>query len=420
MKVNEFISAVKAGEYDDSLTQLYGIRRLDAQRNRYENAAAKFYASFGNKDIIVLSVPGRTELLGNHTDHNGGKVLASAIDVDLIGVASLDTNIHLRGSGDINIDINNLTPDEDGEGSVASLVRGVVDAYSRCGLNYGGFDLYTLSDIKSGIGVSSSASFAILIGFVLSKLYNGGSVSPLALAMFAKYAENVHFGKECGIMDQISCGYGGTVYMDLKREDYPVVKYVNVDFSKFSHRMYLIDTKSSHRTLSDYYSAVSEEMRAVARVFGKQRLCDVAEEDIFTDIKLVRKKCGDRPVLRAMHFFEENRRVEKQMENLEKGDFNGYLDLVRESGDSSFKLLQNIYAFPNEQQISLALALAERSGVVARVHGGGFGGTIQCYVSPDKEAGFLALMRRTFGENACLKVNIGRKGAVEIRKEGIV
>lgn len=419
MKVNEVIVALKSGAFDKTLSSLYGEGALKAQKSRYETAASKFSTLFGNKEVRIFSVPARTELSGNHTDHNGGKTLASAINIDLIGIASTDAQARLKGGGNANIDVSNLSVVEKDKGSAASLARGVLDAFSRCGLNYGGFNLYTLSDIKSGTGISSSAAFSVLIGLTVSKLYNEGAVSPLSLAIFAKYAENVHFGKACGLMDQIACAFGGTVYIDFKREDYPLIKNIEVDFSKLRRKLYLVDTGSSHRALSDYYSEVSSEMKSVAWLLSKERLCDIPEKVFLSKAAFVLRECGDRAFLRAIHFYGENERVEAQMNCLEKGDFEEFLKLVRGSGDSSFKFLQNIYAVPEEQRVAVAIALAEKCGAVARVHGGGFGGNIQCYVEPSGEAEFLSLMKSVFGEDSCLEIVPGRRGAVEVSGEGL-
>lgn len=404
-----------------SLNELYG-NKADIQRQRYALVADEFEKLFGERPTMFFSASGRTEVSGNHTDHNHGKVLAAAVDLDVIAaVLPTDDNtitVQSQGHGINVVNCCDLEVKADEVNTSNALVRGVCKGLKDRGYACGGFKAYTVSDVLKGSGLSSSAAFEVLIGTVLNHLYNNGEVSDVAIAQIAQYAENVYFGKPSGLMDQMASSVGGFITIDFKDTEDPVIKAMDFDISKYGHSLCIIDTKGSHADLTPEYGAIPAEMKAVASYFGKTCLREV-EECVMSEIPALREKFGDRAVLRAMHFYDENRRVDEICESIEKGDLDAFLSVIKRSGDSSYKYLQNVYAniAPKEQSVSLALYIAEAllSGEGAcRVHGGGFAGTIQAFVPNGKLDSFKTGIEAVFGEGSCYVLNIRAYGGCKV------
>jgi galactokinase len=422
----ELITAIRGGSADAMLTRLYGADALDAQKTRYVTAVEAFGELYGtDRDLGIYSVAGRSELSGNHTDHNHGCVIAASVDLDIIAVAAKreDNVIRVKSEGfpeDV-VDIAAYTePDTSKYANSASIIAGMSRAFADKGLTVGGFDAYTTSNVLKGSGLSSSAAFEDMIGNILNHLYNDGKVSNVEIAKLAQFSENVFFGKPCGLMDQVACAVGGIVSIDFKDTSAPVIEQVDFDLSAAGYRLCIVNTGGNHADLTDDYAAVPAEMKAVAAHLGKTVLRETDEAAVTACIPALRKTCGDRAILRALHFFNENKRVAQQKEALKSGDLDAYFAGVIASGKSSFCYLQNVYTTKNvsEQGLSLALCLAESylAGKKAafRVHGGGFAGTIQAYVPAEDVEGFRALMDGAFGEGACVVLRIRPRGAVRM------
>jgi len=417
---NELRRQIDGGDFDQTFSRLY-VDVL-AARERYTNAILEFEKLWGEREVILVSAPGRTELGGNHTDHQRGCVLAAAVDLDIICVASpkRENNIYVcsKGHDPRIIELDDLSPCESESRHSGSLIRGIASWFDRDGYNIGGFDAYTTSDVLRGSGLSSSAAFEVAVGNTLNLLYNGGAVTPEEIAASGQYSENEYFGKPSGLMDQMASSIGGFVHIDFAVPEKAVVTPIKFDFATSGYSLCVIDTKGSHADLTSEYAAIPAEMRAVAGYFGKQYLREVDENEFFGSIPAIRAVAGDRAVLRAMHFFRDSANVKKQAAALSDGDFSEYLRLVNASGQSSFTCLQNIYANSREQGLSLALAISERllseCGGAWRVHGGGFAGTIQAYVP----SGFLDEYRteidRVFGNSSCRVLSVRQVGGVRV------
>lgn len=412
------------GELNQVLLDLYYDESiLETQKKRYIKAIENFEHLYGAKEIEIYSAPGRTEIGGNHTDHQNGKVLAASINLDAIAVVAKTDNTIVKvtseGYPDLAIDISVLEPKKEETGKTQALIRGVAAGMKNRGYNIGGFEAFVTSDVLSGSGLSSSAAYEVLIGNVLSGLYNGGQLNPIVIAQIGQEAERDFFGKPCGLMDQMACSFGGMIFIDFENDKYPLVKKVDVDFNKFGYSLCIIDTKGSHADLTDEYAAVPSEMNAVAEYFGKLHLRQVDEKDFYANISNIRAAVGDRAVLRAFHWFNENRRVEKQVQALEDGKFEDFKKYIRKSGESSFKYLQNVFATKSveNQSVSLALAFSEKfikeRGVV-RVHGGGFAGTIQAFVADEIVRDFKKYMETFFGPASCYILHIRTEGGKKI------
>ena len=417
---------IAEGGIDERITYVYGASALDAQKARYSKAIDEFAAIYGaDREITLYSVAGRSELSGNHTDHNYGCVVAASIDLDIIAVASKreDSVIAIKSEGfpeDV-VDFSKYNaPVESKFGTSESIIAGMVQGFLKDGYAVGGFDAYTTSNVLKGSGLSSSAAFEDMVGNILSHMYNNGGVDNVEIAKLAQYSENVFFGKPCGLMDQVACAVGGIVAIDFKDPKAPVINKVDFDVSAAGYNLCIVNTGGNHADLTDDYASVPAEMKSVAAYFGKAVLREVDENEFYANIAALRESVGDRAVLRALHFFGENKRVALQKEALEKGDLDAYFEQVIASGKSSFCYLQNVYTTKNlkEQGLSLALCLAE--GYLAdkkaayRVHGGGFAGTIQAYVPMSDVEGFRALMDGVFGEGKCIVLRIRPEGAVKI------
>lgn len=367
---------------------------------------------------VEVSAPGRTELGGNHTDHQNGQVLAAAVDMQVSAAvapacAAASVEIYSEGFGLIELDITDLVPLEDEVGTTAALVRGVLAGLKDQGFKVGGFKAYITSDVPPGSGLSSSAAFEVLIGRIQSELYNDGSVSPVELARIGRFAENEYFGKPCGLMDQMASAFGGIIYIDFAYDDCPIIEEIDFDFDKRGYKLCITNTGGSHADLTDEYAAVPAEMMAVAELFGQEKLRGITTEQILEKATDIRDKAGDRALLRALHFAGETERAKAQAEALKDGDFGEFLRLVKESGDSSYKLLQNIYVADKSGPQSIAVGLAVSEAVlgedgVCRVHGGGFAGTIQAFVKDDAVERYKVAMDKLFGDGACKVLRIGR------------
>lgn len=411
---------------DDGLAKLFTDLYFDKaslQKARYLNAIKAFEKNFGAQDIAIYSAPGRTEIGGNHTDHQHGEVLAASINQDAIAVvaATEDQRISLV-SGDapmFTVDCNDSDVKENEKNTTQSLIRGVVAGLKKNGYRVGGFQAYVTSDVLIGAGLSSSAAFETLLGTILSGLYNDGTVSAIEIAKIGQYAENVYFGKPCGLMDQMACSVGSLVHIDFADPSSPVVEKVEYDFSKKGYHLCITDTKGSHADLTPDYAAVPAEMKSVATYFGKEVLHEVSEEDVVKNITALREKCGDRAVLRALHFYEENKRVQKQTKALKADEIDTFLKTVAASGASSFQFLQNVYTNHDitHQNVSVSLQLAEmilQGRGAARVHGGGFAGTMQAWVPDDLVEAYAAQMDAVFGKGACSVLAIRGCGGIRV------
>ncbi len=426
MNTKELISHIEQGGIDQRLTYIYGEAAVSMQRARYIKAIGEFADIYGaDREIGLYSVAGRSELSGNHTDHNHGCVIAASIDLDIIAVASKreDSTVRIKSEGfpEDAVDFSvYTTPVNEKFGTSESIIAGMCAGFLKDGYKVGGFDAYTTSNVLKGSGLSSSAAFEDMVGNILSHMYNGGGVDNVEIAKLAQYAENEFFGKPCGLMDQVACAVGGIVGIDFADPKTPVIDKVDFDITGAGYNLCIVNTGGNHADLTDDYASVPAEMKAVAAHFGKKVLREVDEDKFIGEIPALREKVGDRAILRALHFFSENKRVAKQRAALSGGDLDGFFTEVLASGSSSFCYLQNVYTNKNltEQGLSLALCLADGylSGKRAawRVHGGGFAGTIQAFVPTAEVEGFRSLMDGVFGEGKCIVLRIRPEGAVKI------
>lgn len=421
--LNTVRNEITSGIFDERLERLYGSDTEKA-RARFLHITHLFEEKFGDREgIRFFSAPGRTEVCGNHTDHNHGQVLAAAINLDAVACAVKTDDHFIRVysenyPGDI-IDINILEPQMKEVEKSASLVRGVAARFKELGYNIGGIDCVTVNNVLKGSGMSSSASFEVLVGTMLSYLYNDGKVSPVEIAKIAQYAENKFFGKPCGLMDQMACSVGSFVQIDFKDPETPVITPVEFDFKSCGHALCIVDTRADHADLTDDYAAIRREMEAVAGYFGKNCLREITEDDVLTNIAGIKEKLGERPLLRAIHFFEDNKRVEKEAEALKNGDFDTFKALTIASGYSSYMYNQNVFssASPLSQPVSLALSVSElilKGKGAWRVHGGGFAGTIQAFVPECLLNEYKDSMEAIFGEGSCYILAIRPFGGTEV------
>ena len=398
-KASLVIKEIQEGSYNDILKVVYiDENRIEKQPQRYVEAIEKFISLYGDQEIEIYSTPGRSEVSGNHTDHQNGEVLAAAINLDIIAVVSKNENE---------------------VGTSEGLMRGVLARFKELGYKIGGFNGYMTSDVLQGSGLSSSAAFEVMIGTILSGLYNEMKVDPVVIGQVGQYSENVYFGKPCGLMDQSACSVGSLIHIDFKDNSKPVVEKVDVEFSSFKHSLCIVDVHASHADLTDDYAAVPYEMKKVAQFFGKEVLREVDEKDFYNQLVEVRKEVGDRAILRAIHLFNENKRVEKAVSSLKNNDFDTFRQVIKNSGDSSYKYLQNVYSnkYPDNQAVSLALALSEgilENHGVCRVHGGGFAGTIQAFVEDEYVDHYKEEIEKYFGEGSCHVLKVRKFGGMKV------
>ena len=404
---------------------IYGTDESAAlQKDRYERAISEFTKAFeGKEPEAIFSAPGRTEVGGNHTDHQHGEVLAASINKDAIAIVSKRSddkvNVLAEGFGMTNIELADLKLREEVKGSTASLIRGVLAGLKDGGYTLGGFDAYITSDVLIGAGLSSSAAFETLIGTVVSGLYNDMNIDPVEIAKTGQFAENIYFGKPCGLMDQMACSVGNLVHIDFEDPANPVVDKVDFDFSKTGYVLAITDTKGSHADLTDEYAAVPSEMKKIASLLGHDVLRPIDFEDILDNIDMLRKEAGDRAVLRAIHFINETDRAGMEADALKNNDINSFIDLVKRSGDSSFKYLQNVYSNKDVsvQNVSLALSISDTilgADEASRVHGGGFAGTIQAFVKKQNASRYQKYMDKVFGDGACEILAIRKYGGIRV------
>ena len=406
-----------------TIKELYGAENETAQTERYKNAVEKFKELYGDCEYRIFSASGRTEVGGNHTDHNCGKVLAAGVSLDVIAIVKKtdDTIIEVKSEGfpkDI-VDISDTTVHADEKGKSSSLIRGVAAGLKNKSCNIGGFKAYTTSNVLKGSGLSSSAAFEVLIGTILNYLYNDLKATDVEIAQISQYAENVYFGKPSGLMDQMASSVGNFITIDFKDPENPIIEKIDFDFDKCGHSLCIVDTKGSHENLTPEYAAIPNEMKAVAGFFGKEVLREITLSDVLENIVALREKFGDRAVLRALHFFNENDTVEREAKALQDGDFKAFLKEITISGNSSYKYLQNIYANnnPREQGLAIGLKLAETvlgGEGACRVHGGGFAGTIQAFVPNGKLEKFKDTLNGCFGDGSCHIISIRPVGGIEV------
>lgn len=399
---------------------------VEAQKARYETITAGYEECYGKaQELSYFSAPGRTEVGGNHTDHNHGCVLAAAVNLDIVAAAAKnDDNVvrlkSLEYPGMDVIDLNDLAPQEKEMEKAASLIRGVCARCRELGYTVGGFNAYTATQVLKGSGLSSSAAFEVVIVTAISHLFNDGAIDAVTAAQIAQYAENVYFGKPSGLMDQTASSVGGFTAIDFHDPKKPVLEKVDFDLAKYNHALCIVDTGGNHADLTGDYAAIPVEMKSVARLLGAEVLRDADEGEFWNRLGELRQKVGDRAVLRAMHFFSDNRAAQEEAALLKAGDFDGFKEKIIASGRSSATRLQNVFACsnPSEQGLSLALAVSEKllAGKGAwRVHGGGFAGTIQAFVPVEMLEEYRSAMEAVFGEGTCHVLSIRSAGGVQVK-----
>ncbi|MBQ3870112.1 MAG: galactokinase [Clostridia bacterium] len=419
MICSDLILSIQNGEYDERLVSLYGKTSLTKEKERVCRAIREFSKLYGDVDARVFSTTGRSEISGNHTDHNHGCVLAASVDLDIIAVAcKTDDNIIRVKSEGFDEDVCPLGSGDFKKYSSAAIIYGVCDGFEKSGAKIGGFRAYTTSSVLKGSGLSSSAAFEDMTGFILSELYNEGKVDNVKIAKISQYAENIFFGKPCGLMDQVACAVGGFVFIDFGKEE-PLITPIKFDLAGAGYDLCIVNTGGNHADLNEDYASVPSEMKAVAACFGKETLRGIKREELLSESAQLRQKLGDRPLLRAFHFINENERVVKQRDALMNGDFGTFLSLVKESGDSSFRFLQNVYTNknPNEQGLSLAICISENilgDNGVCRVHGGGFAGTVQAFVKRGFTDEYKTQIEKVFGKGSCSVLSVRAEGTAVI------
>lgn len=418
-------SQLASGNFDSRLKEVYlSDKAVADQKERDAVIIDEFVRLFGDNDSIELfSAPGRTEVGGNHTDHNHGKVLAAGVDLDTVAAAARrDDNVIIEKSfkfDALEVDISNLEVHKEEYGKSSGLIRGICAGFVERGYKIGGFNAASMSRVLSGSGLSSSAAYEVLIATILNHLYNDGGISDVEIAKIAQFAENKYFGKPCGLLDQMTSSVGGFITIDFKDPSKPIINKVDFDFASCGHALCIVDTGGNHADLTDDYAAIRKEMESAAEVFGKKVLREVDEDELMQNISLVREKVNDRAVLRAMHFYAENKRVDAEIAALESGDFEQFKKLVIESGRSSYMYNQNVFTASDveHQGVSLALAMCENllAGKGAwRVHGGGFAGTIQAFVPLDMLSDFCEKIEAVFSKGSCYVLSVRPFGGIKL------
>lgn len=427
MRLEETLQLLETEGAKHLMRQLYG-ETAEENVNRYRHVVQKFHDTFGDQDMMLFSSPGRTEISGNHTDHNHGKVLAGSINLDCVAVGAINHSskvniISETFNQDLTIDLNDLTPSQKKAGTV-DLIKGLLKGFEESGYKIGGFDAYITSNVISSAGVSSSASFEMLLCSMINRFFNEGRMDTVAYAHIGKYAENVYWDKASGLLDQMACAVGGLITIDFLNPNEPKVEKIDFDFASRNHSLIIVQTGRGHADLSADYSAVPAEMKKVAEYFGKEVCAQITEEQLIEHLKEVREYAGDRSVLRALHFFEENKRVEAEVKALKEGRFEDFLKNVTASGNSSWKWLQNCYTNTNyqEQGISIALALTElfieeKKRGACRIHGGGFAGVIMAMLPNDLVDEYVAFIEKALGEGSAYRMTIRPYGAICVNDE---
>jgi len=426
-KARELKTALGTDKTRSLFRTLYGVKPgvIEAQIARYALLLDSFTSAFSaDGDVAFYSTPGRTEVGGNHTDHNAGRVLAAAVDLDVVAVAAptSEPRITIESAGYPRhaVELSDLEVKESERYSSAALTRGVCARFHQLGHAVGGFNACMTSRVLKGSGLSSSAAYEVMVATILNDLYNAGNIPDIEIAQMSQFSENNFFGKPCGLMDQTTCQVGGFVTIDFKDFAEPIVHKVDYHFSASGYALMIVDTGGSHADLNDDYTALENEMKDVARAFGGSVLREFSKERVLAEFPFLRERLkNDRAILRALHFFDDDRRVVEQVKALENGDFPRFLNLVVESGQSSWMLCQNCYSHKNipEQGISVALAVSEnllKGRGAWRVHGGGFAGTIQAFVPKDLTAGYALAMKKIFGEESCHELIIRPAGSLRL------
>ena len=423
MEKNLLLQQLDGGKAADFLEKMYGKDHAKENKNRYLHVMEGFVQAFKNTDMYLFTSAGRTEISGNHTDHNHGKVLAGSINLDCVGAAAKNYSSHVRiisetYNQDITIDLNDLEPSAKKAGTV-DLIKGILKGFETSGYSVGGFNAYITSNVISAAGVSSSASFEMLLCSMLNAFFNESRMDNVAYAHIGKFAENKYWDKASGLLDQMACAVGGLITIDFVEPMTPMVKKIDFDFQAQNHSLIIVQTGKGHADLSAEYSSIPEEMKKVAKYFGKDVLAQISEEKVIQHLPEIRKFAGDRAVLRALHFFEENKRVEQEVKALRENDFAAFLEGITASGNSSWKWLQNVYTTANvqEQGISIALALTElfiakKGRGACRVHGGGFAGVIMAMIPNDLVDEYVAYIEKAMGEGSAYRMSIRPYGAI--------
>lgn len=423
MKVCDTIQMLESEKSRKLMTALYGEAAVAANIERYQNLVKSFQKKFAEEDVTLFSSPGRTEISGNHTDHNHGKVLAGSINLDCVGVAAKNNSskVHIISetfNQSFIIDLNDLSPSDKKAGTI-DLVKGLLQGFKESGYEVGGFNAYITSNVISAAGVSSSASFEMLLCSILNTFFNEGRMDTVAYAHIGKYSENVYWDKASGLLDQMACAVGGLITIDFLEPASPVVEKIDFDFSSQNHSLIIVNTGKGHADLSADYSSVPIEMKKVAEFFGKEVCAEITEDEVIGNLAEVREYAGDRSVLRALHFFEENKRVEAEVKALKEGRFSDFLNNITASGNSSWKWLQNCFTNSayQEQGITVALALTElfiagKQRGACRVHGGGFAGVIMAMLPNDLVEEYVAYIEKALGEGNAYRMSIRPYGAI--------
>ncbi len=428
-KAKLLLRQLQNGEADNILKDLYGEneRVINTQRTRYCNAISKYIENFGDNEVEIYSAPGRTEICGNHTDHQNGCILAASVNLDVIAVVSLSDNMTVdfisEGYTPIHCDISCLDICASEKETTTALIRGVAKGMLNRGYSSGGFKAYVTSDVLSGSGLSSSAAMESLLGIIQSGLYNNLSVSSTEIAVIGHYAEVTYFGKPCGMMDEIACSVGGFVFVDFSNQDFrnpgnPIVKNIDFDILSNGYSLCIVDTKGSHAGLTDEYASIPLEMKQVAAFFGKEYLNEISFEEFCQKLPELYGAVADRAILRAYHFLSENERVKTAATALSNNRFTDFLSVIGKSGNSSYKYLQNVYSDKSDKQpIPIALSLSEHflaDNGVCRVHGGGFAGTIQAFVKNDCVSDYKEFIEKILGRDTCHVLSIRRQGCIKV------
>lgn len=421
---NTYLAALDGGEFFDQLEKFYGKAGVLEQEDRYRKLLLEAKKRFGDEEVFLVTSPGRTELAGNHTDHNNGMILAAAIDRDCVAVvapqACNEIEIISEGFDPIHVNLKELDPDPDEFGKPEAIIRGTAAGFVKRGLPIQGFKACIITSIPIGCGLSSSAALEILIGSVFSRI-SGHDLSPLENAIIGKETENIFFGKPCGLMDQTACAFRGIVHIDFKNPVAPQVDKLFTSFRARGCQLVIVATGGDHRNLTADYAAITEEMAAVSRIFNLEYGRGLRVEDILDKLSIIRKNAGDRAAMRMLHFITENERVAAMVKALKNLNMETFLHLVRASGESSWKLLQNCCpaGAVNDQSIPLALTLSDHflaGEGASRVHGGGFAGTIQSYVPVDRLDAYCGFMASHFGEENVFPIRIRPEGDIILEK----
>lgn len=423
MNIAEIKNKIQSGGFDNDFLMLYG--ETEKAKARYFDAVCEFEKLFNTEnDIRIFSAPGRTEVGGNHTDHQHGCVLAGGVDMDVIAVVALNgedvVRVKSRGYDMDTIALNELQKQEKEIGRAASLIRGVCHKFNEMGVKLQGFNAYTTSNVLKGSGLSSSAAFEVLIGNILNGMFADDKVEAIEIAKIGQFAEREYFGKPCGLLDQMASSLGGFTYADFNDPANPITEKIDLDIKKFGYTLCVVDTGGNHANLTQDYADITIECKQISNALGVDFLRDADANEFYKNIQTLRKEYGDRAVLRAFHFFNENARVLEQKSALKEGRFEDFLKLVNASGQSSYDYLQNLYSTSavKEQGLSLAIALTKQflgDKGACRVHGGGFAGTIQCYIPTDLLNDYKTMLESAFGLGSCSVLTIRPVGGYEVK-----